>query len=74
MVCYGGAGNVSYCNAYKLGPIQQEILDELYQAIQDPTADPLEIDMDLASKLIDEKLQPELVALEVRALSEAVLT
>eukprot|EP00656_Telonema_subtile_P036430 TRINITY_DN4041_c0_g2_i7.p1 TRINITY_DN4041_c0_g2~~TRINITY_DN4041_c0_g2_i7.p1 ORF type:complete len:374 (+),score=100.60 TRINITY_DN4041_c0_g2_i7:677-1798(+) len=29
MVCYGGEGNVSYANAYTLGPLQDAILEQL---------------------------------------------
>eukprot|EP00656_Telonema_subtile_P036431 TRINITY_DN4041_c0_g2_i8.p1 TRINITY_DN4041_c0_g2~~TRINITY_DN4041_c0_g2_i8.p1 ORF type:complete len:115 (+),score=44.18 TRINITY_DN4041_c0_g2_i8:70-414(+) len=28
-VCYGGEGNVSYANAYTLGPLQDAILEQL---------------------------------------------
>ena len=41
MVCYGGAGNVSYANAYALGPVQDEILTELYNRLPDAAAEPL---------------------------------
>ena len=72
MVCYGGAGNVSYANAYDLGPVTWEILEELCSHmdgdeatgnIRNDVETQAQIDMvdwTLASKLVDEKLVPEL--------------
>ena len=73
MVCYGGAGNVSYANAFALGPIIEEILQELCKHMVDAddesgnirTEEDLQkqvdlVDMALAQRLIDEKLVPEL--------------
>ena len=71
MVCYGGAGNVSYANAYALGPIVDEILQELCVHMVDGpdgnirTDEEMQqqidlVDMALAQQLVDEKLVPEL--------------
>merc|ERR1712070_874053 len=79
MVCYGGEGNVTYRNAYNLGPVIQGILEELCSHMHNSTDDTkgnldtddeLEaqielVDWELASKLVDERLLPELQALEI---------
>jgi len=73
MVCYGGEGNVSYSNAMALGLTQNEILSKLCSHMIAPNDDSAGnigseeamhaqvelVDMDLASKLIDEMLVPE---------------
>ena len=71
MVCYGGAGNVSYANAFALGPVVDEILQELSLHMVDGaegnirTDDEMQqqidlVDMELAQRLVDQKLVPEL--------------
>jgi kynurenine 3-monooxygenase len=73
MVCYGGEGNVSYSNAMALGMTQNEILSRLCSHMIAPNNDSAGnigseeamhaqvelVDMDFASKLIDEMLVPE---------------
>eukprot|EP00932_Pfiesteria_piscicida_P012082 SRR837773.23388.p1 GENE.SRR837773.23388~~SRR837773.23388.p1 ORF type:complete len:606 (-),score=133.05 SRR837773.23388:163-1734(-) len=61
MVCYGGEGNVSYSNARRLGVIQDEILQALISPFQHEDALKLaadKVDLEHASRLIDEKLVP----------------
>lgn len=60
MVCYGGEGEVSYRNAYELGPIQDRILSTLHAQLPD-NKDPV-LDEALARQLIEELLEPELRA------------
>merc|ERR1711907_600993 len=66
MVCYGGEGNVTYKNAYALGPIQEEILTEILNSIgpveteHDLIDIAKKVDLDLASRLLEEKLVPHL--------------
>jgi len=71
MVCYGGAGNVSYANAKALGPVIDEILTELSVNMVDGpdgnirTDEEMQsqidlVDMALAQRLVDDKLVPEL--------------
>jgi len=71
MVCYGGAGNVTYRNAFRLGEVQTEVLKELIvnqaaelEAIEDDSwgeqiqrlAD--SVSMEEAERLIDERVVP----------------
>eukprot|EP00429_Kryptoperidinium_foliaceum_P111210 CAMPEP_0176296972 /NCGR_PEP_ID=MMETSP0121_2-20121125/58476_1 /TAXON_ID=160619 /ORGANISM="Kryptoperidinium foliaceum, Strain CCMP 1326" /LENGTH=72 /DNA_ID=CAMNT_0017638135 /DNA_START=1 /DNA_END=215 /DNA_ORIENTATION=+ len=71
MVCYGGAGNVSYRNAFILSRVQNEILHELiadgcakldaitddsWPAVLDALAEA--VSLDEAEKMIDERLVP----------------
>ena len=62
MVCYGGAGNVTYANAQRLGAVQWELVAQLAQGVADDTQgeEALEavIDMQEAKKLIAERVTP----------------
>ena len=64
-VCYGGAGNVSYSAAQKLGAVQWEIVSELAAAIPSVEAVDEALDMKAAARLLDEKLEPLKRELEV---------
>ena len=64
-VCYGGAGNVSYSAAQKLGRVQWEIVSELAAAIPSVEAVDEALDLQAAAKLLDEKLEPLKVELQV---------
>lgn len=65
MVCYGGAGNVSYDNAKKLGILQDSILERLCAGMGDLSTEELlkaevaSVDLSYAEKLIDAELIPE---------------
>jgi hypothetical protein len=76
MVCYGGDGNVGYANAKALGPVTQEILEELCQHMVDgaggniATEETLQAQVDkvdwvLATKLVEEKLVPKIKELQM---------
>jgi kynurenine 3-monooxygenase len=58
MVCYGGAGGVTYAAAQALGKVQWEIVSELAEGVSSPEAASVEIDLGRAAKLLDEKLSP----------------
>jgi len=58
MVCYGGAGNVSYHAAQTLGRVQWEIVSELADGVASVETAPKEIDLAKAAALLDEKLEP----------------
>lgn len=58
MVCYGGAGNVSYSAAQKLGAVQWEIVSLLAEGVSSAEAAASEIDLERAAALLDEKLAP----------------
>jgi kynurenine 3-monooxygenase len=60
MVCYGGGGKggVGYAAAQSLGKVQWEINQELATKVSSPEAAATEVDLDLAARLIDEKLAP----------------
>jgi len=68
MVCYGGEGNVSYANAKFLGELQTTMLEKLCSHMTWPgnidtdegmQAEVEKVDMELASKMIDEILLPK---------------
>lgn len=54
MVCYGGAGNISYKNAFSLGSVQADILRELAKGLKSPE----DLDIEHAKKVLREKLLP----------------
>lgn len=54
MVCYGGAGNVSYNVAQQLGIEQWKILEELCQGVTDAS----QVNYDKAEELINTRLCP----------------
>jgi len=60
MVCYGGGGvgGVGYAAAQSLGRVQWEINQELATKVSSPEAAAAEVDLELAARLIDEKLAP----------------
>jgi kynurenine 3-monooxygenase len=58
MVCYGGAGNVSYAAAQKLGKVQWEIVSELAEQVSSVEAAASEIDLERAKQLLESKLAP----------------
>merc|ERR1712039_660673 len=63
MVCYGGAGNVSYANAKALGSVQWAVLERLCPSSGDMTADEwndevAKIDLQIAERFIDEEVMP----------------
>ena len=60
MVCYGGGGKGGggYAAAQALGRVQWEINQELAAKVSAPEAAAAELDLDLAARLIDEKLAP----------------
>ena len=64
MVVYGGAGNITYRNAYKLGEVQWEILDELCEGLESPDQVDM-VDMGRALQLIEQKLKPVQQALGI---------
>lgn len=58
MVCYGGAGNVTYSAAQQLGRVQWEIVCELAKGVSSPELAAKELDLKVAEKLMDERLLP----------------
>jgi kynurenine 3-monooxygenase len=56
MVCYGGAGNVSYKNALKLGNYQQRIIQDYIK--ENRITSTKQINMEAILKLVDEKIVP----------------
>ena len=58
MVCYGGAGNVTYSAAQKLGRVQWEIVRELAAGVSSVDAAAKELDLARAEALLDQKLAP----------------
>jgi len=58
MVCYGGAGNVTYSAAQKLGRVQWEIVRELAAGVSSVDAAAEELDLARAEALLDQKLAP----------------
>ena len=65
MLCNGGAGNVSYANAFKLGPVQDTILNQIVGTDSQLDLALQNVDLNQASHLIDECLVPLLKALEM---------
>jgi len=65
MVCYGGAGNVSYANAKLLGELQWGMLERLCSEMgiletpEDMSREVASIDINKAEKMIDEELVPK---------------
>jgi len=65
MVCYGGAGNVSYANAKLLGELQWGMLERLCSEMgsletpEDMSREVASIDLNKAEKMIDEELVPK---------------
>ena len=58
MVCYGGAGNVTYRAAQRLGEVQWDIVCELSKGVRSVETAKADLDLELAAKLLDEKLLP----------------
>ena len=58
MVCYGGAGNVTYRAAQQLGAVQWDIVCELSDSVSSAEAAAEELDLAAAERLLDEKLVP----------------
>lgn len=58
MVCYGGAGGVSYSAAQQLGRVQWEVVSELAKGVSSPESASTELDLALAARLLDERLEP----------------
>ena len=58
MVCYGGAGGVTYAAAQALGRVQWEITTELAAKVESPAQAAAQLDLALAERLLDEKLAP----------------
>lgn len=71
MVCYGGAGNVSYANAKELGIVQDSILERLCVGMGDISteerlqAEVAAVDVSHAETLIDAELVPKQKALGI---------
>ena len=65
MVCYGGAGNVTYSAAQQLGRVQWEIVCELAKGVSSSELAVKEIDLKAAEKLLDERLLPLQTELQV---------
>lgn len=63
MVCYGGEGNVTYANAYALGPVQDKILEQLHNELAG--ADPETLDFARAEAVIDDHLTPILTEKQI---------
>ena len=58
MVCYGGAGGVTYAAAQALGAVQWQIVGELAEGVSSAEAAADELDLGKAEALLDEKLAP----------------
>jgi kynurenine 3-monooxygenase len=58
MVCYGGAGGVTYAAAQALGAVQWQIVGELADGVSSAEAAADELDLGKAEALLDEKLAP----------------
>ncbi len=58
MVCYGGAGNVSYSAAKRLGAVQWAIVEELAARVSSADRAADELDMKAAEELLDARLAP----------------
>ena len=54
MVCYGGLGNVSYYNAWRLGKLQEELRQQLAKGLKNPE----ELNLENAKSLLKQKLLP----------------
>jgi len=73
MVCYGGEGNVSYNNAYQMGPVIHKVLEELcaHMTSSEDCSGNIDtdegmqaqidlVDYELAAKLVAEHISPEI--------------
>ena len=65
MVCYGGAGNVTYAAAQALGRVQWGIVEELAAKVSSAEQAAAEIDLTTAARLLDERLEPLKAQLKV---------
>ena len=54
MVCYGGLGNVSYYNAWRLGYLQEELRKKLAEGLKSPE----ELDLKKAKEMLRKHLLP----------------